>query len=105
MHKMNTTMTVRKLLTIICEADLERPIAALLGTLGAGGYTITDARGHGAHGERDGLWPASTNIRIEVLCDGNLAGKIASELQARYYQGYGIITFIADVQVLRPDKF
>ena len=102
---MNSTMTVRKLLTIVCEADLERPLAALLGTLGAGGYTITDARGHGAHGERDGLWPPSTNIRIEVLCDGNLAEKIASELQERYYKGYGMITFIADVQVLRPDKF
>ncbi len=102
---MNPTMTVRKLLTIVCEADLERPLAALLSTMGAGGYTITDARGHGAHGERNGLWPSSTNIRIEVLCDQTLAEKIAAELQARYYKGYGMITFIADVQVLRPNKF
>lgn len=102
---MNAQMTARKLLTIICEADLERILVGLLGNLGARGYTIMDARGHGAHGERDGLWPPSANIRIEVLCDETLAGKIATVLQERYYEGYGMIVFIVDAQVLRPDKF
>lgn len=102
---MNMQLTVRKLLTIVCEADLERTLVALLNSHGAGGYTITDARGHGAHGERDGSWPPSANIRIEVLCDEPLATTIAADLQARYYEGYGIITFISDVRVLRPEKF
>ncbi|MBS1141993.1 MAG: transcriptional regulator [Proteobacteria bacterium] len=102
---MNTQMTARKLLTIVCEADLERLLIGLLGNIGARGYTITDARGHGAHGERDGLWPPSANIRIEVICDEALACKIASDLQERYYEGYGMIVFIVDAQVLRPDKF
>ena len=102
---MSPQLTIRKLLTIVCEADLERTLVSLLSAHGAGGYTITDARGHGAHGERDGLWPPSANIRIEVLCDEQLATTIAADLQARYYEGYGMITFISDVQVLRPDKF
>ena len=95
----------RKLLTIICEASLERTLVSDLSALGAGGYTITDARGCGAHGERDALWPSSANIRIEVLCDEHLAGAIAADLQARYYERYGMVIFIVDVQVLRPGKF
>jgi len=102
---MSPQLTIRKLLTIVCEADLERTLVSLLSEHGAGGYTITDARGQGAHGERDGLWPPSSNIRIEVLCDEQLATTIAADLQVRYYEGYGMIIFISDVQVLRPDKF
>ena len=98
-------LTTRKLLTVICEADLERALAADLSRLGARGYTITDARGHGAHGERDGLWPPSANIRVEVLCDAAVAAAIAADLKTRYYAQYSMVIFIADVQVLRPDKF
>jgi nitrogen regulatory protein PII len=98
-------MTPRKLLTIICEADLERSLADDLSALGARGFTITDARGQGAHGARDGLWPSAANIRIEVLCDDHLASAIAEALQARYYEPYAMVIFIADVLVLRPGKF
>lgn len=102
---MSRDLTTRKLLTVICEAGLERAIATDLGRLGARGYTITDARGHGAHGERDGLWPPSANIRVEILCDAVVAAAIASDLKSRYYAQYSMVIFIADVQVLRPDKF
>jgi nitrogen regulatory protein PII len=98
-------MTRRKLLTIVCEADLERTLVDELTAHGARGYTVTDARGHGAHGARDGLWPSAANIRIEVLCDDHLASAIAEDLEARYYQRYGMVIFIADVLVLRPGKF
>ena len=54
---------------------------------------------------RDGLWPSAANIRIEVLCDDHLASAIAEDLQARYYERYGMVIFIADVLVLRPGKF
>ncbi len=99
------TLHSRKLLTIICEADIERQLVSDLLRLGVRGHTITDARGHGKHGERDALWPASANIRIEVLCDEPLAGTVAADLQARYYERYGMVVFIAEVQVLRPGKF
>ena len=102
---MNHDLTSRKLLTVVCEADLERAVVADLVRLGARGYTITDARGHGVHGDRDGLWPPSANIRIEILCDATLAETVAFDLKDRYYARYGMVIFIADVQVLRPDKF
>ncbi len=49
--------------------------------------------------------PSAANIRIEVLCDDHLASAIAEDLQARYYERYGMVIFIADVLVLHPGKF
>ena len=72
------------------------PGAALLATLYASASYIA---------ARDGLWPSAANIRIEVLCDDHLASAIAEDLQARYYERYGMVIFIADVLVLRPGKF
>jgi hypothetical protein len=72
------------------------PGAALLAMLYASSSCIA---------ARDGLWPSATNIRIEVLCDDHLSSAIAEDLQARYYEGYGMVIFIADVLVLRPGKF
>jgi len=61
---MTPTLHARQLLTIICEADIERQLVSDLRRRGVRGHTITDARGHGKHGDRDAPWPASANIRI-----------------------------------------
>jgi len=95
----------RKLLTIVAEAPLEQNLVHDLGRLGAKGYTITDARGKGSRGVRNGQWEHSGNIRVEVVCDANTADAIAAHLQARYYDSYALILFIGDVDVLRPEKF
>jgi hypothetical protein len=60
--------------------------------------------GRGA-GRRDGAWRASSNIRIEVLCDAQVAERLADMLQARFYADYGIVVFVVDAAVLRPGKF
>lgn len=97
--------SIRKLLTVVTEASLERVLAADIERLGAHGYTITDARGKGSRGARNASWTESSNIRIEVVCDDATAQAIADHLQARYYAHYGMILFISDVEVLRPEKF
>ena len=102
---MNLPLTLRKLLTIVCEAELEASIVRDLKALGARGYTITDARGYGAHGTRDAAWPSSANIRIEVLCGEESASAIIAHLEERYYADYGIVSFLVDAQVLRQHKF
>lgn len=102
---MNIHPAPRKLLTIVCEASLEADVVRDLASLGAHGYTITDARGCGTHGIRDGAWPPSANIRVEVLCDEATALVIAGHLRARYYENFGMVSFLADVAVLRPEKF
>jgi hypothetical protein len=102
---MNRPLQARKLLTIVCEAALESRLEKELPRLGAHGYTISDARGSGAHGRRDAAWPNSANIRVEVLCDEAVADSVAHHLETHYFNTYQMVIFVSDVQVLRPEKF
>lgn len=94
-----------KIVTIVTEAILEQEICALLKQLGASGYTVTDARGAGSRGIRSAGWQSSSNVRIEVICNTEVAQKISLEVQDRYYENYAMVLFNADVTVLRPNKF
>ncbi len=96
---------IRKLVTIVTEAAIESVITRNLERLGARGYTITDARGKGSGGVRNASWEASSNIRIEVICDSDTAQAIADYLTETYFDDYTMIIFMGDVQILRPNKF
>ncbi len=98
-------LETRKLLTIITESALEHSLESDLQRLGAQGYTITNARGRGAHGMRNAGWDQSGNIRIEVICDKPIAEAIAAHFQERYYSNYAMIMFMTDVDVFRAKKF
>lgn len=95
----------RKLLTVVTEAALEGTLVREIESLGAHGYTITDARGKGHHGVRDAGWEASANIRIEVVCDADTARTLATHLREHYSENYAMILYLSDVEVLRPEKF
>ncbi len=95
----------RKLLTVICEARLERRLTTDIMKLGAHGYTVSEARGQGSRGVRNAAWEASANIRLEVVCESAVAERIAAHLQAHYYDNYAMILYSSDVDVLRPEKF
>lgn len=96
---------LRKLLTIVTEAVLETTLVRDIEQHNAHGYTITDARGKGSRGVRGAGWEASSNIRIEVLCDASTAEGLAAHLRDHYYADYAMILFLSDVEVLRPAKF
>ena len=100
-----TDQHTRKLLTIITEALLEGSLTADIERLGAHGYTITNARGKGSRGIRNADWQASSNIRIEVVCDTMTADAITNHLRTDYYENYAMIVISSDVEVLRPGKF
>ena len=102
--KMGTTHP-RKLVTIVTEAALESAITRDVERLGARGYTITDARGKGSRGVRNAGWEASSNIRIEVICETGSALAILQHLTAHYYDDFAMIIFTSDVEILRPEKF
>lgn len=95
----------RKLVTIVTEAVLEATLLRELEELGVTGYTICDARGRGRRGVRSAGWDLAGNIRIEVLCNAELAQAIAVRLHERYYDDYAMIMFTTDVEVLRPERF
>ena len=97
--------TLRKLVTVITEASLERDLVREIEAQGARGYTITDARGRGEQGTRGSAWGHSGNIRVEVICDTPLAERLLLRLREKYYAHYAIVLFVQDVEVLRPDKF
>jgi hypothetical protein len=94
-----------RLLTIVCESGLEEEVAEALARHGARGHTVTDARGRGAHGLRDGSWSAGANIRFEVLCDEATALALLTMLEQDYFADYYMVAFLSYVQVLRPGKF
>jgi hypothetical protein len=95
----------RTLLTVICEAALEKKLVADLEQLGAPGWTISDARGRGTRGVRSAGWETESNIRVEVICAPELAEHLAAHLQQRYYAHYAMVCYLAQVEVLRPEKF
>jgi nitrogen regulatory protein PII len=95
----------RRMVTIVTEAALERALIEELETLGARGFTITDARGKGSRGMRQSDWAQEGNIRVEVICDPTLADSIAQRVRERFYDHYAMILFLQDVSVLRSDKF
>lgn len=95
----------KKLLVIISEAALERPLVADVKRLGAHGYTVIDVRGGGAGGDRGADWDADRSIQMEVVCDDVVAEKIADHVHRTYFEDYAVTVFITDVGVLRPEKF
>ncbi len=95
----------RTLLTIVTEAALENELTDVLPRLGAGGYTIVNARGRGSRGVRDAGWTSDSNIRVEVICDPETADRISTHLREHYYRDYAMILYLSDVAVLRPEKF
>lgn len=95
----------RKLVVIITESALESLLVKDVLALGAHGYTISDVRGGGRHGAREAAWEADRNIRMEIICDDVIAAAIADHVRQRYALNYATTIFVADIGVLRPEKF
>jgi len=93
-----------KLLTIITEDILEESLTQDLMELGAKGYTVTKAQGRGLQRIRTSEWEGE-NIRIETLVSENNANKILKHLSNHYFEKYGMVAFLSDVEVLRKDKY
>lgn len=95
----------RKLLTIVTEAVIEDELLRELDANGVQGYTVSDARGRGARGERRAGWRRDANIRVEVVCRAELAQRLVQRLEERFLANYAMILTLTDVEVLRGDKF
>jgi hypothetical protein len=89
----------QKLLTVVCESLLESDLSHEVLSLGAVGYTITDARGLGTHGMRSGSWAKEGNIRLEILCDEAVSQRIIEHLRRTYDKDYGLLVFSSDVEL------
>ena len=95
----------RTLLVIIAESTLEKRLMQDVQRLGAQGYTVTDVRGGGHSGVREGAWEADRTIRMEVVCDETVADQIGEYVLNQYAKHFGMTIYFTPVQVLRPNKF
>lgn len=94
-----------KHVVLICEEALEPLIGRDIIEAGAKGYTVTDARGRGNRGVRDAQWLLSSNIRIETLCNETVALRILADIEAKYAQHYGLISFMHDAVTPHGGKY
>jgi hypothetical protein len=95
----------RRLVTVVTEASLEGRVTADALRLGAKGFTCCEARGEGHRGVRSGDWEGSRNVRIEVVCGEPVAQALVRHLLETYYADYAMIVYLADVEVIRSEKF
>ena len=95
----------RTLLTVITESAIEDTLLKDLDKLGVHGYTVSDARGRGGRGVRDATWGEVSNIRLEVICQRDLAEAVLSHIQSHYYANYAMVAFLQDIEILRAEKF
>jgi len=95
----------RKMLVIIGEAALEKSLVRDARSFGAHGYTICDVRGGGERGDREARWEADRSIEMKVICDEEVAARLAQHVLGTYARNYALTLFIADVGVFRPQKF
>ncbi len=95
----------KRIVTIVAESILETSIIKDLKRLGSKGYTIVDARGEGARGVRSGDWDQNRNIIIQTICSEQTAHLIMDFLYDQYYDDYAIISYSAEIEVHRENKF
>lgn len=98
-----------KKIVIITEKLIAEKVAKVIEECGATGYTLTPAGGKGSRGvrssERNSLTDAHANVKFEVITTEALANKIAEEVTGKYFENYSGITYLENVEILRPQKF
>jgi nitrogen regulatory protein P-II 2 len=95
----------RTLLVIIGEAAMEKGLVRDVGRFGVQGYTITDVRGGGSRGEREGMWENDRSIEMKIIADVSVAEQVAQLVLTTYAPHYAVVLFTAEVGVFRPQKF
>jgi hypothetical protein len=95
----------KKMLVIIAEAALEKPLIRDARAFGAHGYTIAEVRGGGERGDREASWEADRSIEMTVICDEAVAAKLAQHVLGSYAPNYAVTLFTVDVGVFRAQKF
>ena len=95
---------------IITEKIILEKVAKLIEAAGARGYTVTPAGGKGSRGVRSTSQAAVidelSNVKIEVITGSkDAANRIADEVAEQFFDNYSGITYLEEVEVLRPHKF
>ncbi len=96
---------------IITEKLIFEGVARIIEEAGASGYTMVTAGGKGSRGMRSTTGRASvvdafTNVKIEVItASKEMAEAIADTVAETYFDNYSGVTYLEEVEILRPHKF
>lgn len=100
-----------KKVVIITEKIISKGVCDIIEACGATGFTIVGAGGKGSRNVRSTPERASVvddlaNIKIEVIVNSDeVAHDIMEKVASRYFENYSGITYLEDVEILRPAKF
>ena len=95
---------------IITEMIILDKVARVIELAGARGYTVTPAGGKGSRNVRSSSRASVVdelrNIKIEVITSSKeAANRIADEVAEKFFENYSGITYLEEVEILRPHKF
>ena len=98
-----------KKVVIITEKLIADKVAKLIEACGAKGYTVTAAGGKGSRGvrsDRGGASDAFVNVKFEIIvASADMANEITDTVAETLFDNYSGITYLEDVEILRPQKF
>jgi nitrogen regulatory protein PII len=97
-------------IVIITEKVIFDGVVEVIEAAGATGYTMVEAAGKGSRGVRNEgraqVVDDLRNVKVEVICKSReQAEAIAEGVSARYFKNYSGITYLEEVEILRPGKF
>lgn len=95
---------------IITEKIILGKVTKLIEAAGARGYTVMPAGGKGSRGVRStnraNVIDELSNVKIEVIIGSkDAANRIADEVAETFFDNYSGITYLEEVEILRPHKF
>ncbi len=97
-------LTDFKMLTVVCEPVVSATVIEVTRSYGATGFTVTEVYGEGKGENSSGEVPG-VKSKIEIIAEMDLALKIMDALAQKFFKNYGVILFLSDIAVLRPEKF
>ncbi len=98
------TLHTLKLVTIISDDVLTQNLIADIKSLGAKGYTMEVAKGEGSHSSRT-YELEGENIKLETIVSETVADNILMLLAEKYFEHYGLIAYVQNIDVYRGEKF
>lgn len=106
---MSMTTHRRCQLTIIAEYLLEEKLIALVGRLGAHGYTVHEVRGgsFADDGERrrEGAGETDRTIEMKVICERATAETVAQKVLDEFAPHFSVRLLLSEVEVFRPGMY
>ncbi|MBV6632401.1 MAG: hypothetical protein KI792_05120 [Alphaproteobacteria bacterium] len=99
-----------KKVVIITEKIIAEQVSKLIEECGGSGHTVVAAGGKGSRGirraDRANVIGDFANVKFEVITDSQeVAEAIATKTADTFFENYSGITYIENVEILRPHKF